>query len=344
MKADYEKLGYDQCTILTPAQVMQLDPSLKNFCQDHSMINTAGTVIWKNDTTALWRPGGCLDASVFIPKVYEYLQHKMGDNFKLHCCHKVIGVEFGRNEVKQSVIVGLQIADHKTFYPAADEKVSYLFCPGESVGTLHDLGFVEPAYSGFAGASLQLTIPIAQEREQYVSQFNHCMEVHQEGIVLAWQARIKDHKIFISVAGTKAFYADQLPHKDQAFAVNRNLLQLNMINNVLPEFVSWAFGYDTKGKTLTEQDLHDLELKGIARRWVGLRSVAYDGFPTLGYLYKDGIQVSNARCTTHLGSGGVSFSPAVATMSRAACDITFNQDAFMKRIIQYGDSSRTANK
>ncbi len=31
------------------------------------------------------------------------------------------------------------------------------------------------------------------------------MEVHQEGVILAWQARIKNNKVFIGVAGTKAF-------------------------------------------------------------------------------------------------------------------------------------------
>lgn len=59
--------------------------------------------------------------------------------------------------------------------------------------------------------------------------FSHRMEVHQEGVVLAWQARYIDEKIFIGVAGTKAFYGDQRPTKDQAFAKDRNLLQLNMI-------------------------------------------------------------------------------------------------------------------
>ena len=48
--------------------------------------------------------------------------------------------------------------------------------------------------------------------------------------VLAWQARIRDGKIFLGGAGTKAFYGDQYPTIDQAFATNRNLLQLQMFN------------------------------------------------------------------------------------------------------------------
>ena len=343
MKSDYEKLGYDQCSILTPAQVTQLDSSLKQFCLDHSDVNDSGIAAWHNDTVALWRPGGCLDASVFIPKVYEYLAKKMGNNFQMHVAHKVTGVEFGMNDAQQTVVVGLQFENHETFYTAIDENATYVFCPGQVVGTLNSLGFAEPAYAGFAGAALKLTIDIPQGYEQDVMNFNHCMEVHQEGVVLAWQARLRNGKIFIAVAGTKAFYADQLPHKDQAFAVNRNILQLNMINNVLPEFVSWAFGFDTQGKVLTEQDLNYLETQGVAQRWVGTRAVAYDGFPTIGLLYKDGVVVTNARCTTHLGSGGVSFATGVVAMSKAALDESLQNDAFTQRILQYGDSSRSSN-
>lgn len=341
MKADYESLGYDQCAILTPAQVIQLDPSLAQFCKNHTMIRDHGDMMWHNDTVALWRPGGCLDASVFIPRVYAYLQEKMGNNFTIHCEHKVIGVAYENNDREQMIIAGLQIADHATFYHTADEVCTYVFCPGEAVGTLHELGFAEPAYAGFAGAALKLIIDIPAGYEQQVAHFNHCMEVHQEGIVLAWQARLREDKIFIAVAGTKAFYADQTPHKDQAFAVNRNILQLNMINNVLPEFVSWAFGYDTTGVIFTEQDLNHLEIAGIAQRWVGVRAVAYDGFPTLGRLYKAGMPVANARCITHLGSGGVSFAPAVTLMSRAACD-SLVHDEFTQRILECGSSLRTA--
>ena len=88
------------------------------------------------------------------------------------------------------------------------------------------LGFNEPAYAGFAGPSLFMNIPISKV-ENY-KDFSHCMEVHNEGIVLAWQARCMEDKIFIGVAGTKAFYGDCLPGKDESFAKNRNLVQLNI--------------------------------------------------------------------------------------------------------------------
>jgi len=49
------------------------------------------------------------------------------------------------------------------------------------------------------------------------------MEVHKVRIVLAWQARTKENLLFIGVAGTKAFYGDRVPIKEEAFAKNRNL-------------------------------------------------------------------------------------------------------------------------
>jgi hypothetical protein len=187
---------------------------------------------------------------------------------------------------------------------------------------------------------LMLNIPIPIEQLEQYAKFNHCMEVHQEGVVLAWQARFRDNKIFIGVAGTKAFYSDQKPHKDQEFAKNRNLLQLNMINDVLPEFISLALGRDTKGQKLTVEDLTKLEKSGIAERWVGTRAVAYDGFPTLGAVYKEDREVSNARTTTHLGSGGGSFSPASIFVSRSTLNKKVEPDKLTQNVLRYGSSKR----
>lgn len=343
MKQSYEQLGYTQCAFLTPEQVVSLDPFLADFCNAHSSDN-----VWHDDAVALWRPGGCIDGKRFLPLLYEYLTKKMGtytdeqgnkqNCFQVHYGNKVTGVEYATHNGK-TVVAGLRFQDGKTVCHACD-LCSYVFCPGEAVGTLKSLGFSEPAYAGFAGVSLLLDIEIPQDKLQYCKAFNHCMEVHQEGVVLAWQARFKDNKIFIGVAGTKAFYSDQQPTKHQAFAKNRNLLQLNMINDVLPEFVSWALGYDTHGKTLTQQDFDYLESCGIAKRWAGVRAVVYDGFPTLGCLYKDNVCVENARCTTHLGSGGGSFSHAAVLMSR--CAMNADLDAFSQQILAYSDSSRIA--
>ncbi len=185
-----------------------------------------------------------------------------------------------------------------------------------------------------------LNIPIPEDLLEQYSTFNHCMEVHQEGVVLAWQARFRDNKIFIGVAGTKAYYSDQKPHKDQGFARNRNLLQLNMINDVLPEFVSLALGRNTKNKKLEEKDLIDLEAMNIAERWAGIRAVARDGFPTLGLVYNSTSVVENARCTTHLGSGGVSFSPATVFASRSILNKRNTEDTLTQEVLRYGSSNR----
>jgi len=352
MKADYEELGYTSCKILSPKEVIARDPFLADFCKNNSIIDEFGERQWKDDSVALWRPGGCIDTQTLLPKLCDYLKDIMGkytnesgqskDCFQMKFERNVVGVSYNPEsenlEINGLRFFGKEPKIHKHQYEHSD----YVFCPGEAVGTLKKLGFNEPAYSGFAGASLMLNIPIPTKQlvEQY-SKFNHCMEVHQEGVVLAWQARFRENKIFIGVAGTKAFYSDQRPHKDQAFAKDRNLLQLNMINDVLPEFISLALGRDTSGKKLTIEDLSHLEKLGIAERWVGTRSVAYDGFPTLGSVYKKDCKITNARTTTHLGSGGGSFSLASIFVSRSTLnkDQT-EQDKFTQDVLRYGSSNR----
>ncbi len=338
MKADYEKLGYRHCKILSPDEVAALDPSLKNFCLRYSQELMGDAPAWQDDVVALYRPGGCLNTEVFLPKFYEYLRKKMGqytsdsglqkDCLQLRFNRRVdelLYADFANNNA--CTIVGLRynyelLKVNKHAYGKSD----YVFCSGEAVGTLEKLGLEEPAYTGFAGASLKLRIPVPADRLEEYQSFNHCMEVHKEGIVLAWQARLmqdavdNNHYIAIGVAGTKAFYDVQSPNKNEAFARDRNLLQLNMMNDVLPEPISWALGSAAKGQDLTADDLQFLENKGIAKRWVGIRAVAYDGFPTLGCVFNQetGHPVENARTTTHLGSGGVSFAPAAVLFSRAA--------------------------
>lgn len=349
MQADYEKLGYKNCTILSPDEVVALDPFLSDFCQNHSVVDAAHRRIWNKDSVALWRPGGCIDASIFIPKFYAYLEKKLGQYqdedgrvkncFQYKFGNEVTGVIFDSN-ANEVWIKGMQFGNGTQQLDIPGMDCEYVFCPGEAVGTLHNLGFQEPAYASFAGPSLMINIPLtSQQIEQYKS-FSHWMEVHNVGIVLAWQARFKDNGIFIGVAGTKAFYGDKQPGINEDFAKNRNLVHLNMINNVLSEFISLAFGYDTTGKMLSASDLSLLESKGIAQRWVGRRAVAYDGFPTLGRLYRNNQIVMNARCTTHLGSGGVSFGPAAVLTSRSSEGSS--NDILTQKVLMYADSKRVA--
>lgn len=342
MQADYEKLGYKNCAILSPDEVAAIDPSLADFCQEHS--DGIISRVWKNDCVALWRPGGCIDTRVFLPKFYAYMKKVMGqykdsndqlqDCFQLQFGKEVVAVDFDPEDPR---IIGLKFSDGTQ---QTKDNSQYVFCPGESVGTLRNLGFNEPAYAGFAGASLLLSIPISKDQIEMYKDFSHCMEVHNEGIVLAWQARFKEGSVFIGVAGTKAFYGDRIPNEDEEFARNRNLVQLNMINTVLPELISSAYGYDTHGKTISTEELSLLEEMDIAHRWVGRRAVAYDGFPTIGSLYKNDRKISNARCTTHLGSGGVSFGPGAVSISRSSEQDL--DDPFVQKILKYADSRRIA--
>ena len=349
MIADYAAIGYQQCKLLTPADVLALDPFLQDFCQHHAQ--SAAMDQWQDDAVALWRPGGCLDTHVFLPKFYTYLRKLMGQyqaaDGSLRDC---LAIKFGRqvNEVvwqqqeNQTRVAGLKFFNNPTITPDQHEYRSkqFVFCPGEAVGTLARLGFAEPSYAGFAGAVLTLRIPVPAAFHKAYANFNHCMEVHQEGVVLAWQARFHEGYILIGVGGTKAFYGDQLPHVAQAFARNRNLLQLNIINNVLPEFISLALGRATQGAVLTERDLAAMETQGIATRWVGTRAVSAEGFPTLGRLFHQQRPVVNARTTTHLGSGGVSFAPAAVTVSRAADEEKSTPDDFTSSVLSFSDSRR----
>ncbi len=344
MRATYEPLGYNQCKILSPDEVIAIDSFLADFCKEHGVIDATGKLHWKNDCSALWRPGGCISTQVFLPKFYAYLKKIMGtytdasgevqDCFSLEYNKEVKAVELDSS----SSIRGLKFGDDSVeLDPHTYEDIRYVFCPGESIGTLSGLGFDEPAYAGFAGPSLVLNISLSPEQANRFKNFSHCMEVHKVGICLAWQARFKEGRLIIGVAGTKAFYGDQQPTIDQVFAKNRNLLHLNMVNEVLPEIISLACGYSTKGMQFTPEDLSQLENKGLLKRWVGRRAVAYDGFPTLGALYCQGRKVANGRCTTHLGSGGVSFAPAAVQMSRS---FEQTQDAFSNKILFYADSKR----
>ncbi len=334
MQANYERLGYKHCALLSPDEVLSIDPALNPFCTAHSEVNLEGHRVWKKDCVAFWRPGGCIDTHCFLPKLYDYLKKKMAqDCFHLHFDSEVISVEFSSNSIAK-----LKLSNGKKVGGIDSQ---YVLCPGEAIGTLKKWGFDEPSYAAFAGASLRLTIPLTPSEIKQYSHFSHCMEVHSEGIVLAWQARVKENALFIGVGGTKAFYGNKQPHISEAFARDRHLVQLNIINHVLPQFVSLACGYDTTGCKLGVEVLKELEARGIVKLWVGRRAVAYDGFPTLGALYVNNQKIQNARCTTHLGSGGVSCGPGAALMSRSS--LQKDTDPFVQKILRYSDSRRKAS-
>ena len=162
MQASYEKLGYKDCAILSPDQVVAIDPYLADFCRDHSVLDANKSRIWKNGSVALWRPGGCIDTVAFLPKFYAYLKKAMGqykdsdnqvkDRFQLQFGREVTGIEFDPNS-DDLRIIGLKFSNgtHQIEKkPGIDSK--YVFCPGEAVGILHQLGFTEPDYAAFAGA------------------------------------------------------------------------------------------------------------------------------------------------------------------------------------------------
>lgn len=319
IRDDMRALGFQNSKLLSPNEVKALDPFLADFCNTHAK---PGLNEWQDGIMALYRPGGCLDSGVFLPLLYEYLTQEMGTYlnangvekpcFRLKLERNVTAIKYAANDENPAHIDGLEINSkikrNKHEYTASD----YVFCPGENVGTFTKLGLIEPAYTGFAGVSFILNIPLSESEIGKFRNFSHCMEVYREGVVQATQARFKDEKIFIGMSGTKAFYADVKPQLTDEFARNRHLVQLNMMNFVYPEFLSWALERDTRLQELTANDLDKLVQKGIAELNVGTRMVYADGFPSYGMLTReDNVTIDNALGITGAGSGGVSFAPAL---------------------------------
>lgn len=329
MAKNYRKIGFPNARVLTPKEVLKIDPFLKDFVLSNSVDHET----WNDDASALWRPGGCINTATLLPKLHQYLSKKLGsfvdDKGQNHNYFQVnYGCEVKSVEISDNKITALNFVhqnENKRSENILDD-AQYLFCPGEAVGTLKRLGFEQPADAGFAGASLILRIKIPQEKEAEFSSFSHYMEVHKNGVVFAWQGKyLPDKKeILLGIAGSKAFYADISPKSDEEFCRDRNLLQLNVVNQIVPDLVSLAFGRDTKEKDLNYDDLKLLEDQKIAERWVGIRAFAYDGMPTVGTLWQiNGEEISNAKTINHAGSGGVSYGPALVEILQKLYD---NQD------------------
>jgi len=324
MQAEYQSLGYTDCKTLTPKEVITLNPHLSDFCRRYSTLNEQGELAWCSDAMALWRPGGYLNTQIFLPLFYDYLKEVMGqyvndagitkDCFRYRPGRRVDALHFQDNVINGVIYNNSVFKQNKHPYAFSH----FALCPGEAVGSLKKWGLKEPAYARFAGASLQLSVPISTAEQADYAQFEHGMEVHLEGVALAWQGRLQDGKLYIGVAGTKAFYGDVEPCLNEEFQRNRNLLQLNIINSIMPAIVSKALKKQTLGVELGFEDLDQLIQDGLAKCWVGSRAVAYDGFPTLGAVFKANTHqvVQNAHTTTQLGSGGASFGPACVSLSQ----------------------------
>ena len=148
---------------------------------------------------------------------------------------EISGLTFSNGRKKVSMFI---LKTHTTFVPGA-------------VGTLKKFGFREPPFAGFAGAVLILKIPTPPSQQHNYKDFLRWREIHKPGVVLSWQAKNVRDRMVIAVGGTKAFYGDKRPHVGEAFAVNRNLLQLNIANDTFPKALSWALNRDTTGQILT---------------------------------------------------------------------------------------------
>ncbi|MCH9632810.1 MAG: hypothetical protein S4CHLAM6_11530 [Chlamydiae bacterium] len=354
MQEKYQNLGYLSSRPLSPQEVVEMDPQLKNLVYKLSYVNTNNELVWADDAAALWRPGGCLDSYTFLPLFVDYLDKQMtvtlsnGEKvklFEIKYDHKVVGSQINDCQEVEQLMISSQ--DGSTFlYPekVLDMKQEFIFSPGEMTGVLKGCGFDEPYGAVFAGPSLVMRVDLSDENSNLYSSLDHYMELHQEGVVFSWQARKVGSQVYAGLAGTKAFYGNQLPNVAEEFAQYRNLHQLNTLNTVFPDLISSALGRPTQSQMLTKCDLDYLVKEKVLAKWVGCRTVAYDGFPTFGPLYANSQWVTNARATTHLGSGGASFVHGAIYMSRLAMkkkiDSATPLDDLELKVCTYSDSRR----
>ncbi|MFN7364715.1 MAG: NAD(P)-binding protein [Alphaproteobacteria bacterium] len=347
MAKTYKKLGYTSTSLLSPAEVAELDPSLESFCLENAAAPDLSA--WNKSAAALWRPGGCLDGRVFFQGLEKYLSEKMGhykgkhetlkNRFKIKYAHEVDSLLW-ENKGQNYVIKGLHFSNGRT--KERDALVThYRFNPGENVGLLTQLGFTEPAFAGFAGPSLCLRIKLSHEEQARDAGFNHYMEVHQKGVVLAWQGRVIGDILQLGVAGTKAFYGTHKPSINDAFAKDRHLLQANIINQTVPHIMRLAFKSDQfMEKELVWEDLMPLVDEGVLTLWIGTRAVVCHGGPVLGALYKDGLVVEGASVVNSLGSGGGSFAPGCVEIADYSVSTgrTQSPNPFFEQILKMSDS------
>ncbi|MFA6036798.1 MAG: hypothetical protein WC748_01595 [Legionellales bacterium] len=324
--AIHQKYGFQNSKKLTPAQVRELDPLLSEYCSQNALNDNE----WKPGITAVWRPGGCINTRKFIPLFHQYMEKRFGtysdskgkskNRFEVKYNKTVQGIELD-NPKKPQAITGLIVNGEikKDKDPDYGRK-RYVFCPGEEVGLLSRFGFDEPAYAGFAGAVLIIELPIPDDQMELYKDRRHGMEVHQDGVVLAWQCWYENQNgkpvLMLGMGGTKSFYADAIPNLNDPFFKDRHLLQLNAANNKFPRSISMLLGRDTTGQVLGQKDLDILIEKGFAKPYAGRRANSATGMPCVGPVSYKGMVLNNARVNTYWSSGGVSYAHAAAKMNQ----------------------------
>ncbi|WP_165482745.1 hypothetical protein [Legionella gresilensis] len=316
----FKQDGYTYTKPLSPDELEAYVPGFIDFCKENSELNTQGQRVWKNSAAAILRPGGSINAAKFLRGLKDYLNEEMGTYinsqgkeqpcFQAHYDRNVTALL--RDEEKAiNGLVWQNQQKQQRVRPDNERhqysKVSHFFCPGGNVATLPALGLPVPASIGFAGASFLFGIQdLPDELLQKYNNIDFGGEMHSTGVVLAVQARADGKSMSIGAAGTKSLYGDIMPDPEGVFARNRNLLQLNAINKVFPDLLSYVLKKNTKGQTLTFDDLDSLKTSQHVKTRALVRAVAYDGFTAQGQV------APNAYIMTDGGSGTASCAPAMA--------------------------------
>jgi hypothetical protein len=322
---DSQTAGYRKVRLLQPDELKQLDPSLSEFCELHSELE--GDIRrWKDGAGAIFRPAGCINTSYFLSAFAAYIEKMMGTYVteageEKHCFRiksgKVTGVQYdsdGKSVV--SYVIDGQIKQNKRHYERF-----FVLCPGEAVGTVRHLGFVEPPHARFVGFTLQLNVPAHFAINAGVDLSGKPNLAIYSGVASAsvMQASVVGDRCLIGLGGLKAFLG--LTHADvnAEYAIKASLYQLEFLNHLYPSLLTACLGKNTRNMTLSLDDLNALIRNGYIKRGVGSRAVAFDGAPTIGGATKtttektqNVIKTTNVVIATHFGSGGVTNAPGGA--------------------------------
>lgn len=111
--------------------MLAIDQFSKQFVADKSK-TIKGELVWKPDSSAVWRPGGCLNATAFLPKGAEYLRSKMGGKFQMLFGRKVVSVTLDKlkNKIDSLTLEGSNAAKESLIKPE-EEYESFESPPGK---------------------------------------------------------------------------------------------------------------------------------------------------------------------------------------------------------------------
>lgn len=304
--------GYQHVKMLSPEELLQLDPGFKSFCERHSTPD-AGKRKWNNGAGVIFRPGGCIHTPAFLANFAAYLQRQMGTYLneagKEKPCFKiklgeVTGLSFS---AKGNRVEAFQVNNKSKSIKRHYEHEHFILSPGENVGTVRRLGLFEPAHARFIGFSLKLIVP-----EDLVIKAGFSLTYLSNMAIRTGNASSSvvqvgkfNGSFVLRMGGLKAFSGLDQPNLQAEYAIAASIYQLNMLNQVYSSLISACLGRNTQHLQLGKSDLDELLNKKYLERQIGSRACRADGVPTIDIAENHKGPLENVIVATHFSSGGV---------------------------------------